>query len=132
VKAGAANGQYSFTDVTALSKQNFYRLKMADLDGNFAYSRVVIIRNDGSNVIMKLTPNPVVSALNISFQSDRNEAVKVNFFDQLGRQVKRYNLQASKGLNAFTLTDLGNLPAGSYTVEVIGEGIKARQQVVKK
>ncbi|HYC29414.1 MAG TPA: hypothetical protein VEB42_11365, partial [Chitinophagaceae bacterium] len=95
VKSGAA--RYSFTDPTALSKQNYYRLKMVDIDGNFAYSRVVIIRNDGSNVIMKLTPNPVVSTLSISFQSERNEAVMINFFDQLGRQVKRYNLQASKG-----------------------------------
>jgi hypothetical protein len=132
VKAGAANGQYSFTDNTPLSKQNYYRLKMVDADGNYNYSRIVTIRNDGSNPVLKLTPNPVVSNLNVSFLSEKAEAVHINFFDQMGRMVKRYNVQANKGLNAFNLTDLNSLPAGNYTVEVIGESIKTRQQIIKK
>lgn len=132
VQAGAANGKYSFTDNTALSKQNYYRLKMVDADGNYNYSKVVNIRNDGSAVVLKLTPNPVVSNLNVSFLSEKTEAVHINFFDQLGRRVKRYNVQANRGLNAINLTDLESLPAGSYTVEVIGENIKARQQIIKK
>lgn len=132
VKAGGANGQYSFTDNTPLSKQNYYRLKMVDADGNYAYSRIVNIRNDGTTVVLKLTPNPVVSNLNVSFLSEKSEAVHINFFDQLGRRVKRYNVQANRGLNAINLTDLEALPAGSYTVEVIGESIKARQQIIKK
>lgn len=132
VKAGAASRQYSFTDNTPLSKQNYYRLKMVDADGNYNYSRIVNIRNDGSNVVLKLTPNPVISNLNVSFVSEKNEAVHINFFDQMGRLARRYNVQANRGLNAFNLTDLNNLPAGNYTVEVIGENIKARQQIIKK
>jgi hypothetical protein len=132
VSSGAVNGQYSFTDVTALSKLNYYRLKLVDADGKSNYSKVVLVRNDGSNVLVKMTPNPVKSALNVSFQSEQDQAVKIHFFDQLGRQVKRYNMQASKGLNAITLTDLDGLPAGNYTVEIVGESIRAREQIVKQ
>ena len=130
VKSGAS--QYSFTDNTALGKSNYYRLRQVDHDGNFVFSRVVIIRNDGSNVVLKLSPNPVASQLNVSFRLEQTETVKINLFDQMGRLAKRYTVQGSKGLNAFTLTDLNNLPAGNYTVEIAGETISARQQIMKK
>lgn len=131
VKSGSAS-QYAFTDNTPLGKVNYYRLKQVDLDGNFAYSRVILIRNDGDNIVMKLAPNPIAAYLNISVKLDRDEALKVHLYDQSGRQVKRYNFQGNKGLNAFNLNDLNSLPAGNYTVEVLGETVKARQQIVKK
>lgn len=132
VKSGASNGQYSFTDNTPLNKINYYRLKIVDLDGNFTYSKVVIIRNDGSSVVLKLMPNPVTSYLNVSFKLDRPEAVKISVYDQVGRLAKRYNVSGNTGLNAITLTDLGNLPAGNYAVEVVGETIRERQLIMKK
>ena len=132
VKSGATSGQYSFIDNTPLGKVNYYRLQQVDHDGNSAYSRVLIIRTDGGKVIMKLSPNPIVSQLNVSFTLDRNEGVKINFYDQMGRQVKRYNMQGNKGLNVYNLSDLNSLPSGTYVVEVIGESIKERQQIMKK
>ncbi|HYF29948.1 MAG TPA: T9SS type A sorting domain-containing protein [Chitinophagaceae bacterium] len=130
VKSGA--GQYSFIDNTSLGKVNYYRLQQVDHDGNYVYSRVIIIRNDGSDVVLKLSPNPVAGHLNVSFRLDQNESVKINLFDQAGRLAKRYTVQANRGLNAFTLTDLQSLPAGNYTVEVLGTTISARQQIMKK
>ena len=130
VKAGA--GQYSFTDNTPLGKFNYYRLKIADNDGNFGYSKVLIIRNDVSNVVLKMTPNPVSTQLNVSFRLEQDETVTINMYDQMGRITKRYTVRGSRGLNAFTFTDLGNLPAGSYAVEVTGKTISAKQQIMKK
>ena len=130
VQSGA--GQYSFTDNTPLGKMNYYRLRIVDKDNNFAYSKVLIIRNDGSNVVLKLTPNPVNTNLNVSFRLDQDENVTINMFDQLGRLAKRYTVRGSRGLNAFTFTDLGNLPAGYYAVEVTGQTISAKQQIMKK
>ncbi|HEY0677462.1 MAG TPA: T9SS type A sorting domain-containing protein [Chitinophagaceae bacterium] len=132
VQSGVSGGMYSFIDKTALGKINYYRLKSVDVDGQYTYSRVISIRNDGSLVVLKLTPNPVVTNLNLSFRSEKAEAVTVSFYDQMGRQVKRYNLQANKGLNAYNLTDLQNMPSGNYTVEVVGESIRASEKILKK
>ena len=130
VQSGAS--QYSFVDKTALGKINYYRLKVVDHDANFVYSKILIIRNDGSNVVLKLTPNPVNTTLNVSFMLEKDATVTINMFDQLGRLAKRYTVRGSRGLNAFTFTDLGNLPAGNYAVEVTGDTISARQQIMKK
>jgi hypothetical protein len=132
VKSGASNGQYAFTDNTPLNKINYYRLKVVDLDGNFTYSRVVVIRNDGNSVVLKLMPNPITRYLNVSFKLERPESVKISLYDQVGRLAKRYTVSGNTGLNAITLTDLGNLPAGNYAVEVVGESVRERQLIMKK
>jgi len=132
VKSAGYSGKYTFIDNSELGKVNYYRLQHVDYDGKFAYSRVLIIRNDISTVTMNLSPNPIVSFVNVSFTLEKDEVVRIHFYDQLGRQVKQYNVQGNKGLNAFNISDLNGLPAGTYTVEIIGKSIKARQQIIKK
>ena len=132
VKSGSASRQYSFIDNTTLGKVNYYRLQQIDYDGRAAYSRVLIIRNDVGTVAMNISPNPIVSSVNISLTLEKDEAIKIHFYDQLGRQVKQYNVQGNKGLNTFSISDLNSLPDGIYTVELIGNSIKARQQIMKK
>ena len=132
VKAGALNGAYTFVDNTPFGKLNYYRLKMVDKDGHSAYSKTLIIRNDGESLIVRMTPNPVSSYMNLSFKLEKDELVRVNVFDQAGRVVRRYTLQGGRGVNAFTLSDISNLPAGSYVIDLKGETISAKQQVIKK
>jgi len=132
VKAGALNHAYTFVDNTPFGKLNYYRLKMVDKDGHSAYSKTLIIRNDGESLIVRMTPNPVSSYMNLSFKLEKDELVRVNVFDQTGRVVRRYTLQGGRGVNAFTLSDIGNLPSGSYVVDLKGETISAKQQVIKK
>jgi len=133
VKSGSASGgKYAFTDLAPLDKMNYYRLKQVDIDGNFAYSRVLVIRNDGAIVALKMMPNPVSSYINISFKADKDELVKVSLYDQTGRITKRYTVQASRGMNSVNLTDLGNLAAGNYILEIAGETLRARQQITKQ
>ncbi len=132
VKSGSASRQYSFIDNAELGRVNYYRLHQVDYDGKAAYSRVLIIRNDIGNVVMNISPNPIGSFVNISLTLERDEAIKIHLYDQLGRQVKQYNVQGNKGLNSFNISDLNSLPGGTYTVELIGKSIKTRQQIMKK
>ena len=132
VNAGALNGAYQFIDNTPFGKLNYYRLKMVDKDGHSAYSKTLIIRNDGESLIVRMTPNPVSTYMNLSFKLEKDELVRVNVFDQAGRVVRRYTLQGGRGVNAFTLSDISNLPSGSYVIDLKGETISAKQQVIKK
>ena len=132
VNTGMAGGQYSFVDKTALGKINYYRLRIVDTDLNYAFSKIVVLRNDAEPVVFKLSPNPVSTYLYVSFKLDKEEVIKLNIYDQMGRLTKRYNLQGGKGINAFTLSDLGNLAGGNYVVELLGETLSVREKIIKK
>jgi hypothetical protein len=131
VKGGSVNGQYSFIDGTPLGKANYYRLQQVDLNGTASYSKALLIRNDVEGLTVKISPNPATTYLNVSFKLDQNEVVKLSIYDQLGRVTKRYSLQGSRGINVFNISDLNNLPAGNYVVELKGETVSAKEKIVK-
>ncbi len=132
INTTAAGTQYSFTDNTLLSKVNYYRLQMVDIDGKFTYSKVLTIRNDGKMIQLKLTPNPFVSYLNISYELTKDELIRIRLYDQIGRVVKFMSIKGSKGLNTVNLSDLSGLASGQYTLELNGETISLQQKIIKQ
>lgn len=109
--------QYTFSDNTPLTGTSYYRLKMIDLDGTFAYSHI-----DSVDIKSKLTfyPNPTPGPLQI----DSEEQVKeISVYNNSGTKVM--SLQNAHGLKSI---DLGRLPAGKYLVHVNGQVV----HVVKK
>lgn len=132
INTTAAGTQYSFTDNTLLSKMNYYRLQMVDVDGKFTYSKVLTIRNDGKMIQLKLTPNPFVSYLNISYELTKDELIRIRLYDQIGRVVKFMSIKGSKGLNTVNLSDLSGLASGQYTLELNGETISLQQKIIKQ
>ena len=52
--------------------------------------------------------------------------------DQVGRVVKTYSTRGGAGINTINLNGLDNLQKGTYTVELIGETVSFRQQVLKQ
>ncbi len=59
-----AKNNYNFVDSIPESGLNYYRLKMVDLDGTFAYSRIKSV-NFPEFSWAKLYPNPVNDVLQI-------------------------------------------------------------------
>lgn len=96
--------KYSFTDVSPLEGQNFYRLKMVDIDGSFAFTEIKSIAFPvvGSYVF----PNPVTDR--IYFRS----------FDKI-REVVIYDtngVQQYKGAVSPEGIAVSGLTAGIYLV----------------
>ena len=68
--------------------------------------------------IISITPNPVVGSARLALEMRYHEGyVKVSFFDQLGREVKRLTRFVERGQHAFPL-DLSGLSGGVYEVQV--------------
>ncbi len=130
-KSGVSN-QYDFTDAAPAAGISYYRLKQVDLDGRFMYSKILILRSDLEKFVVKTGPNPFSSNINIYYQLEKDEAVIVRMYDQAGRTVKQYTTRGGAGVNTYTINDLNNLPKGNYTLELSGETVKYRQQVVKQ
>ncbi|MEQ1678237.1 MAG: LamG-like jellyroll fold domain-containing protein, partial [Chitinophagaceae bacterium] len=104
---------YSFTDVNPAPGTNFYRLKMADLDGTFTMSRVIAVKNGSNLVTMELFPNPASDVLQVQLPSAKKETVTLSITDGMGRNIYTRSVQLNEGNNAVSIPVL-QLTRGMY------------------
>jgi hypothetical protein len=113
--SGNASGStYSFIDRSPLSGKNHYRLRLVDKDGNYTYSRVLLLTNKCKEPAASVYPNPV-SAL-----QDANVLLK-NFgtvvygylYDAGGKQLQMIKL--NNGTNKVRLLTYAS---GNYVLKI--------------
>jgi len=101
--------KYIYVDNNPGTGENLYRLKMIDLDGSFAYSKVVSIHFNSNIEMISLYPNPVSERLFIK-SADAGLISKISIFNVQGKMVSTLNSMPADGIN------VQNLSAGSYIV----------------
>jgi pectate lyase len=104
---------YRFMDAN-INPLNYYRLKMADKDGSFTYSHVVLIRANGITNVPGLYPNPATNRVMLVHQAGVSGA-QITVTDLSGRQMKTQRTMA--GVTQTTLSVEG-LPAGLYLITI--------------
>lgn len=114
-----ATQQYNYTDELPLNGNNFYRLKMVDIDGKFTFSNIVLLRLLKHDAILKVYPNPAASVLNIEL-SGKNDGgeVLIDIYDGAARLLRHKTLR--KDSNAFSI-DIQSLASGVYTIRIIDQ-----------
>lgn len=110
--------QYSFEDASPAEGLNYYRLKMVDIDGQYSYSGVLIIRTNGSGIQITATPNPFTDHVAITIQSTSNETANLRVFNSEGRLVWRKTTYVNAGTNVQYFNDLQSLLPGVYILKV--------------
>lgn len=111
-QATGNNGPFSyvFEDLNPVTGLNYYRLKMVDTDGTFAYSRIIALVKEGVTDKFNIYPNPVVQQLNIEGLGQEDFTYTIR--DMMGRQL----LNAS--VNGNVPIDVSRLPNGAYFLEI--------------
>jgi uncharacterized delta-60 repeat protein len=114
----ATTKNYSFADQSPyMSTNNYYRLVMQDVDGNYKYSKILIIKFDGQVTNnMQVYPNPVKDLLQVQLPDGLNGTVSLQIIDFQGRVVRRNNL-ASDGNALNTTLDVTSLTSGVYILK---------------
>jgi hypothetical protein len=109
---------YLFADQSPfVPANNYYRLVMVDADGNYKYSKILIVKFDGQvTTNMQLFPSYVKDVLQIQLPNGLNGNVNLMVIDMNGRVVKRSNL-ASDGSALSTTLDVNNLVSGVYVLK---------------
>ena len=108
---------YLFVDTDPIERVNYYRLRMVDADGRFAYSRIVNLRS-ASSPRVNIWPVPFDQQLNLTYYSESNTNLELVVRDLAGRIVARDRSSLFKGENRIRLSNLGKLAKGSYMVEL--------------
>ncbi|MBS1736116.1 MAG: endonuclease [Bacteroidetes bacterium] len=94
----------------------FYRLKMIDQDGKYAYSKIVSVRlnNNFSNAVV--FPNPVKSELKIQLKKLLPVNSTMRIIDMTGRVIKTQTISSNTG---YITENVAGLPAGRYFIKIV-------------
>lgn len=114
---------YSLTDAQPLSGQNFYRLKMTDIDGSYRYSPIRTVNFTNAGDDFNIYPNPV-SGDKVYISSTGNMTSAV-IFDAAGRQVRSFTLKG----RSITL-DVSGIAKGSYQLKIFTESAAHTEKII--
>ena len=120
---GAGNSDnnigYEYLDNNPLQETAYYRLKQTDFDGTFAYSPLVVVKNQKEEQKKVMVyPNPSSSVVTVT-NIENPASLKV--FNSTGQDVSHLiNLGMITGVNEM-LIDISNLRRGLYHVMVNGK-----------
>lgn len=106
---------------------HYYRLKMVDLDGSFAYSQVVQGRIDGSGSVRPLSTFISSEGLNVSVDASVS-SLELRLVDQLGRTIFHSTQSAEAGIIQIPLN---NLSAGLYFLQVNADGMMETHKLLR-
>jgi hypothetical protein len=97
----------------------YYRLKQVDFDLQFEYTGIVsaIINASITFSIKDFVPNPTMDNTTLVVLASKEQEIKVDMYDIIGRRVISTIHQLHKGGNQIEFS-LGNLASGTYTAVV--------------
>jgi PKD repeat protein len=103
---------YSFLNQEPVNGQNYYRLKIIDLNNQSSYSVLKVVEFS-QNMGYSVYPNPNPGLFNIDFQGLSGQRYSLEIYDAVGRKVYEQQLNSSKN----TL-NLRRQAAGMYTLKI--------------
>lgn len=115
------NSHYSFE--TANFSNEYFRLKINDLDGSYEYSETIYIKSSCNENSYIAIPNPTSDQLEIVGLKNNDQVL---ILDMLGNVVTRFH--SSRSTNKFNIQ---TLPAGMYIFQIINGISNASLKVIK-
>lgn len=111
----AASRSYGFTDASAATGNNFYRLGMYDLDGSITYSATQLIKIGSMPTRVNVLPNPARSQdVTISWNATGAGKATVTIYENTGKQVYSGRLDAT----GKAIIPVHNWPSGIYFITI--------------
>jgi Secretion system C-terminal sorting domain len=125
IKSAANSGSllhYQFTDdISAINGVVFtYRLKMVDMDGQFKYSNVIMIRKETKSIKgISINPNPAINGMATArFTASASGSFDFRIVDLSGKIVLQQQNKVAEGNNSISINGLDRLPPGMYVLQM--------------
>ncbi|MBC7886987.1 MAG: T9SS type A sorting domain-containing protein [Ferruginibacter sp.] len=106
---------YDYLHTAPVNGDNYYRLKMVDMDGKFTYSKIVRIKTTITLPVITIFPNPVTDQLKMNILASKTETILFYLRSADGKLVSSRYLNLIKGSNLFNW-NLQAVPAGKYFI----------------
>ncbi len=118
----AGNKTYRFTDPIVISGVKYYRLKIAELNGSFIYSKVLKVVNSSSILKLSVYPNPSAGRVNINVLSGETAVAMLKVTAINGTLMGQKSFQLMKGVNVIDAEFINKLKGGIYLLKLIKSG----------
>jgi hypothetical protein len=118
---------YSFTDGSPLAGNNYYRLKMVDLDGSSVYSQVVVV-NFGSSSQPSVDgyPNPAHGSFTLLFRNMTPGRYGVSLLNAIGQTMQTTMVQVTDPVSDNEPINIDpGLASGAYFVRIVDQQSRA-------
>lgn len=127
-----SNANYTYLDITAERGTNYYRLAMVDNNGNYTFSKTIMVNVDIKGIsVMIVYPNPFSKRVQIRVNADKAERVAINIINSNGVLMSRQDAQTQVGDNNITINKVDALPGGVYYIEVVSSTRSLKTKVMK-
>lgn len=123
----STNKNYSASHTINNENTHYYRLKMVDKDGKFAYSSIVKLKNAGKDFTAEVYPSIVSSTATVSITAVEKAIGTICISNMHGQLVNQNNITINAGSQTEKL-DVSNLQNGTYIVTIKTAN---QQQVLK-
>lgn len=109
---------YAFNDPAPYNGANYYRLKITDIDEQYAYSNVILMQSNSNTAsLAAIYPNPANESVTLELNAPLQENSLIEIFDALGRRVISTSVLLQKGYNKSVLA-IEQLTKGHYTIRL--------------
>ena len=116
---------YYYSDMTPMSGENYYQLKIKDKDGFYEFSKMIMIKNDIFDVKPSFYPNPVIDRLFLS-NMDNKKIKSIEIFDNYGNMRLECEIISDN-------IDVSKLPFGVYLLRIqLIDGTIFNEKIIKK
>lgn len=120
--------RYTSTDKNPVAGNNYYRLRMVDLDGHTEYSKTIRVQNGSvSDVSLDVYPNPATDKITVRYSSTQDG--NITLLNAQGAIVK---CVATSKANSQTSIDLTNCAKGFYYIVYESGEVKLTGKLVIK
>lgn len=120
---------YNFNDDKVVGRINYYRIVAVSYSEDKEVSNVVAVETNSLTTLdaINIAPNPIRSAINISFDSDINGSANIMIVDATGKTVLDDTIDVVLGYNQLE-EQLGHLNTGLYMAVIqIGDNVASEK-----
>ena len=129
----AEKNNYTFVDPEPLDDLTWYRIKrVKPLVNKSKYSKIVSLIGDHAGLKIESLINPFNSQVKFDLISGLEGAVKINILDPYERKLMSAKYMLAKGKTNITISNMDDLPAGIYILQVIANGNILNRKIVKQ